>query len=354
MKRLLLILITILFLTNCEGFLKKETPKKEVDKITFVTEKFDNITVKLSSFIDSLNPLPMYHYNKIEFLVNDSVPIFNHKLQKSSIVGYPNKTCVFYEDFYLFKIDDDPNPGKYLVFKKEKNTINFYGETENITGEIFGDIDHDGKFEIGGYATFHNDTLLSRGKFINNNIRVYELNNSIKRDKNVESKFFITIDSTKLAEVKHKVFDLGITLFEKDCNVGCECDCGTGTIIFLDNNKFIETFYCMPDTDYYTGTYIYKNNKIALKYKSKSLVYTPLNDKTFDKFELKVDTILTTKQDFRLTVCNDSVIIFKGKETYIKESSKIMYDDVIAQYKNNNVWQMLEIDGPPKNTKSKK
>ena len=351
MKKLLLIVTSILFLISCESFLKNQSTKEKKDDTIFVSEKIGDITVKLSSFIDSTNPLPEHHFNKIEFLVNDSVPIFNHKLQKSSIVGYSNKTCTFYNDFFIFKTDDDPNPNKYLVFKNDKNTMNFYGETENVSGEIFGDIDHDGKFEIGGYTTYHNDTLLSRGKFINENIRVFELDKSIKRDKNVENKFFITIDSTQLAQIKHKVFDLGITLFEKDCSVGCDCDCGSGSIIFLDDNKFIENFYCMPDMDYYTGTYTYKNNKIDLRYKSRSLIYTPLNDVTFDEYELKVDSILTTRQNFNLLVCNDSTIIFKGKESYIKESSHMKYDDVIAQYKGNNVWNMLEIDGPYKNPK---
>lgn len=346
MKQAIFIIILSILSFSCENFLKKESPKEPKEEFIFVTEKVNDITIRLSSFIDSTNLLPEHHFNKIEFLVNDSVPIFNHKLQKSSIVGYSNKTCTFYDDFFIFKTSDQPNPDKYLVFKNEKNKINFYGETENVSGEIFGDIDQDGKFEIGGYTTFHKDTLISRGKFINKNIRVFELGKSIKRDKNIENKFFITVDSTQLAEIKHKVFDLGITLSEKDCSVGCDCNCGTGTIVFMDDNKFIENFYCMPDMDYYSGTYTYKNNKISLNYKSRSLVYTPLNEETFDQYELKIDTILTTRQDFNLLVCNDSVIVFKGKESYIKESAHIKFNDVINQYKGNNVWNMLEIDGP--------
>ena len=347
MKQFLFILIFSTLFSGCDYFQKKQTDIKK-ETVKSISQNTNDLVIKLTSPIDTTHQVPSYLYNEIDFMINDSVSLFNYKSEKENIIGYQDKICEIYSNLFIFKLDDSLNPNKYLIFKKEMDKIEYYGITENVSGEIFGDVDYDGKFEIGGYTTFHTDSLISRGKYVNNNFKVYELNDSIRRDKNIELKFFITIDSLQLAEIKHKVFDLGITLFEKDCSVGCECDCGTGSIIFLDNDKFIESFYCMPDMDYYTGSYKYRNNKISLTYKSRSLVYTPLNDEVFNEYELKVDTILTTKQDFDLLICNDSIIIFKGKDSYLKEAVNMKFDDVVAQYKNNDVWNMLEIDEPYK------
>src|SRR5690606_21593251 len=218
MKQFLFILIFSTLFSGCDYFQKKQTDIKK-ETVKSISQNTNDLVIKLTSPIDTTHQIPSYLYNEIDFMINDSVSLFNYKSEKENIIGYQDKICEIYSNLFIFKVDDSLNPNKYLIFKKEMDKIEYYGITENVSGEIFGDVDYDGKFEIGGYTTFHTDSLISRGKYVNNNFKVYELNDSIRRDKNIELKFFITIDSLQLAEIKHKVFDLGITLFEKDCSV---------------------------------------------------------------------------------------------------------------------------------------
>ncbi|MEO8147106.1 MAG: hypothetical protein ABI723_05675 [Bacteroidia bacterium] len=56
------------------------------------------------------------------------------------------------EYFYIFKLPGAPSPDNYLVIKTTPDTTFLFGITEPNSAEIFGDIDNDGKFEIGGWS----------------------------------------------------------------------------------------------------------------------------------------------------------------------------------------------------------
>jgi hypothetical protein len=44
-----------------------------------------------------------------------------------------------------------PQPSKFLILLSTKSEVTLFGITKPSTAEIFGDIDYDGKFEIGGF-----------------------------------------------------------------------------------------------------------------------------------------------------------------------------------------------------------
>lgn len=55
---------------------------------------------------------------------------------------------------YIFRHSGRPSPDKFLVVRIKNGKASKLGITDNCTAEIFGDIDYDGKFEIGGYRYF--------------------------------------------------------------------------------------------------------------------------------------------------------------------------------------------------------
>ena len=100
--------------------------------------------------------LPMY--SGIEIYRKGKL-IFNYRNNEVEIRGFSNSFFTEYfnkkKSFdYIFKCDDRPNPDKYLIVRTDSDTTFLLGISENSTGTIFGDIDLDGYFEIGGQKTW--------------------------------------------------------------------------------------------------------------------------------------------------------------------------------------------------------
>ena len=54
---------------------------------------------------------------------------------------------------YILTINERPLPPRFLILKATKDSVGILGITGNTTAVIFGDVDKDGIFEIGGYLT---------------------------------------------------------------------------------------------------------------------------------------------------------------------------------------------------------
>jgi hypothetical protein len=55
---------------------------------------------------------------------------------------------------YIFELLGAPGPSSFLVIKSSLDSTYLLGQTKSSSAEIFGDIDYDGNFEIGGFEWF--------------------------------------------------------------------------------------------------------------------------------------------------------------------------------------------------------
>ena len=98
-------------------------------------------------------------YNKI-LIYRDKKIIFEYGDKNLEVIGSPFSVCIEHEIltckeyFYIFRLFNAPGPNMYLIIKSSKDRTSFFGTTKSSTAEIFGDIDYDGKFEIGGFEWY--------------------------------------------------------------------------------------------------------------------------------------------------------------------------------------------------------
>ncbi|MDP3443873.1 MAG: hypothetical protein Q8T08_13520 [Ignavibacteria bacterium] len=98
-------------------------------------------------------------YDKI-LIYRDKKMIFEYGDTNLEVLGSPFSVFIEHEIltckeyFYIFKLFNAPGPYKYLIIKLSKDIISYFGTTKSSTAEIFGDIDYDGKFEIGGFEWY--------------------------------------------------------------------------------------------------------------------------------------------------------------------------------------------------------
>jgi len=144
------------------------------------------------------DPYDLHLYGKIEFIIDNKIAL-EYKEKYLEIEGYQDNVCTFFQQqenggfvsFYVFRYNNRPSPDKFLVFKQIGNEIKFIGTTEQSTADVFGDIDLDGKFEIGGFntncepGTKENDQP-SHPLFCIDHLRVYEIGDIFIRDTIVE------------------------------------------------------------------------------------------------------------------------------------------------------------------------
>src|SRR5690606_41863254 len=130
MKQFLFIFIFCAIFLSCNYFQTKHTDIKK-ETVKSISQNTDNLIIKISSPIDTTHRVPSYLYNEIDFMINDSVSLFNYKSEKENIIGYQDKICDIYSNLFIFKVDDSLNPNKYLIFKKEMDKIEYYGITRS-------------------------------------------------------------------------------------------------------------------------------------------------------------------------------------------------------------------------------
>ena len=85
--------------------------------------------------------------------------LLNYTEKDLEIIGTPMNCFVEHnnghgEYFYIVRIFNGPGPDKFLIIKTTENKATIFGTTEPNSAEIFGDVDYDGKFEIGGLTRY--------------------------------------------------------------------------------------------------------------------------------------------------------------------------------------------------------
>lgn len=148
-----------------------------ISQVSFLHEAGIRDSVVLRSLVESEIPT----YSKVE-VYRRGKQIYSYSKKHLEIEGvekrlmtefcYPHKPCV-----YIFKINDRPEHNKFLVLVSHPDSIVLLGVTENNSAEIFGDLDDDGIFEIGG-----------RQRYGNSDIKVFGIKPYFPRERLLESK----------------------------------------------------------------------------------------------------------------------------------------------------------------------
>ena len=96
-------------------------------------------------------------FNKISIYRKTKL-IFEYTDEYLEVIGLPyslfvEQEIVFQREYlYIFKLFGGFHPENYLVIKTTPDTTYIFGKTKQNSGLIFGDIDFDGKIEIGGFT----------------------------------------------------------------------------------------------------------------------------------------------------------------------------------------------------------
>jgi hypothetical protein len=158
-----LILILFIAATMFASLANAQEIKKSVSQLTLTTYKLSNSntlepqndTVELSDLFEPGFPayttITIYRNGKNIFFFHDPKAMFydnrgvftEHRLSNGK------------ESYLIFSCADMPSCDYFFVLHKSESGYNQLGNTGNITAEIFGDIDHDGVFEIGGFENMH-------------------------------------------------------------------------------------------------------------------------------------------------------------------------------------------------------
>lgn len=208
-----ILLILTLFVISCKSptneteiKTKENTAKNNVleikaeNYIEGISKKVEQNISDTKIILSELNdPYDLHLYGKIKFIV-DNKTILEYKTKHLEIEGYQGKVCTFFEQrvndrfvsYYIFKSNNRPEPNKFLIFKQTEKKIKLIGETEETTADIYGDVDLDGKFEIGGFNTYCQPGIKeneqpNHPQFCIEHLRIYEIGDSFERDKIMEN-----------------------------------------------------------------------------------------------------------------------------------------------------------------------
>lgn len=142
-----------------------------INQISYFHGDIDRDSVVLSGVEDS----EFQYFSKID-IFRKGKKMFELEDKNMELQGFQGKCFIETSNdkgyFYIFTYNDRPLPNKYLIIKVESDSVYLFGITGNSTAEIFGDIDRDGMFEIGGYQDYNDK-----------NIYVFEISDKFKKDK---------------------------------------------------------------------------------------------------------------------------------------------------------------------------
>lgn len=147
----------------------------------------------------------------------------------------------------------------------------------------------------------------------------------------------------KPSELYSKVYYISTSLNTEQCIAQNEgCDCCDGKIVFLEGNRFISDFYCIPEEEFTSGSFEIKGDKLLLRYDEYQAIMGPVNENDPDsKDTLRVESNKCTTLELSLFTCKKK-ILFKSGSDYYSEDHKTKFSDAIADYKKSGVWNLLE------------
>jgi hypothetical protein len=162
----------------------------------------------------------------------------------------------------------------------------------------------------------------------------------------------ITLAKHSALNLSGQVYFYAPKLDKNTCEAYGECDCCSGSFLFLNNNDFLTIDVCESDNWYYKGKYKIVKDDVVLTYDSLMV------EKNYN-WEKETDTtgtvtteyfIKTTKTDKRTSVLKHIVcrknICFETDDrrtNYVTLDKKQKLSDIIKQLKDEGIWEKLEI-----------
>jgi len=197
-KYIFFIFILSIFVFSCKPSVEANQIKPE-DFIYGIPKSVKQNILETEIVLSEIkDPYELHIYGKIQFVINDEI-ILEYKTEYLEVEGYQDNICNFFQllengrfaNFYVFKSNKRPSPNTFLVFKQIDNVVEFIGETEESTAEIFGDVDLDGRFEIGGFKNYcepgtKENEQPNHPQFCIEHLRIYEIGNHFVRDSIME------------------------------------------------------------------------------------------------------------------------------------------------------------------------
>ena len=143
-----------------------------------------------------------------------------------------------------------------------------------------------------------------------------------------------------------KVFDINSMINTESCIIYNDgCDCCEGQVIFLDDNIFIEEFYCIPYNNYYIGYYNVFDQKVLLYYETLYVSHGPIDEYDYDTSEYVYQTN-NLKETITLTLkplnCNDKLILKSDDDFYIESDSS--FESIYKIHSESDVWKLLKVN----------
>jgi hypothetical protein len=166
---LMLIVAIISSSTNAQEIKKsisqRTLPIYKISKNNTLEPESD--TVELSDLFEpdfpSFTTITIYRNNKKIFSFHDPKGEF----YDDKGLFTEHKSLHGKESYLIFSCSGRPSADYYFVLHKSESGYTQLGYTASITAEIFGDIDHDGVFEIGGF-----ENMDEVGNTIDESIRI--------------------------------------------------------------------------------------------------------------------------------------------------------------------------------------
>jgi len=142
-----------------------------------------------------------------------------------------------------------------------------------------------------------------------------------------------------------KVFDMNSMINTESCIIYNDgCDCCEGKIIFIDDNIFMEEFFCIPYNNYYIGYYNIIDQKVKLYYETLYISYGP--EEGFDYDSENVYQANHLKETITITLqsinCNDKLILKSDDDFYIESHSS--FESIYKTYSESEVWKLLNVN----------
>jgi hypothetical protein len=150
----------------------------------------------------------MPYYSKIEvyrkgiliFTFNDSTAEFyggGDIFTEYRFDRWPNS-------YLIFRCSGRPSDDYFMVLEKTEKGYRNLGYTPNSTAEIFGDIDEDGVFEIGGFENLHEggSTLKEFKEDIKREYKIFEIRPGFPLDKDLMKVMLPIILTNRIRDFK--------------------------------------------------------------------------------------------------------------------------------------------------------
>jgi|GEM_PF-849655 len=197
-KMKLFYIVIVLIFCSCSRL----EPTNTWDLINESLEKVDTTTTHqiaqkeylfgdlMFKFTEQSDPYELGLYQRLEINnTNESLMVIQSKFleMESQKFGF-NQRSIFLDSqrtLYIIECNNRPEPAYFKILEYKENRLRLVGDTEPLTAAYFGDIDKDGRLEIGGYnvhcqAAYIED--FNDENFCLDHFRIYEIADAIRRD----------------------------------------------------------------------------------------------------------------------------------------------------------------------------